>query len=243
MHLVEPAEEFPSHAGIDPSQPQSWNLYSYSLNDPIDFLDPTGERCVNGKDENGKDCISVEVTGRDPGPNIDPSGCYDIYQHQLYIGNTCDSPLRKALALDPPEPNQDLQAFSIAANWTASKILNDAIFAAAGKILGPALAKIGFGSTARETTYLYRAVSEAERADLMATKIFRPGQNSYVTGKFFAETAEHAAQWGNAFYGRGNFTIIEAQFSRSVADQFMRWSRLDAIGPARCDWAGSLRNV
>jgi hypothetical protein len=37
----------------------------------------------------------------------------------------------------------------------------------------------------------------------------------------------------NALEGAGNFRIVEAQFPKSAADQFMRWERLDSIGPAR----------
>lgn len=88
---------------------------------------------------------------------------------------------------------------------------------------------------------LYRAVSHGEHADLMASGVFRPGPNSYATGKFFAETGEHAAQWGNAMEGAGKFREIEAQFPKSAADQLMRWERLDGIGPARFGTFDQLR--
>jgi hypothetical protein len=61
---------------------------------------------------------------------------------------------------------------------------------------------------------------------------FAEGPNS-LGGKFFAETAEHAAQWGERLQGAGNYRIITADVPTSVADQFMRWVKLDAIGPAR----------
>jgi RHS repeat-associated protein len=84
-----------------------------------------------------------------------------------------------------------------------------------------------------ETTILYRAVSKGEYDDLVANKVFRPGQNSYVTGRFFAETPEAAAEWGTKLEGPGKFRVIKAEFPKSVADKFMRWDRLDGIGPAR----------
>ena len=62
---------------------------------------------------------------------------------------------------------------------------------------------------------------------------FRPGSGSYETGKFFAETPQDAVQWGNLMNGSGNFQVLEAEFPNSAADQFMRWERLDGIGPAR----------
>ena len=55
---------------------------------------------------------------------------------------------------------------------------------------------------AAETTTLFQAVSNAEYADAMATRIFRSdGGASYETGKFFAESGENALHWGNAMEG------------------------------------------
>lgn len=88
------------------------------------------------------------------------------------------------------------------------------------------------GDEVVETTTLFRAVSPGEATDALANG-FRPGPNSYSMGKFFAETPEHAAQWGKALEGEGNFQILKAEFPKSTADQFMRWERLDSIGPAR----------
>jgi hypothetical protein len=45
--------------------------------------------------------------------------------------------------------------------------------------------------------------------------------------------AEHAAQWGERLQGAGNYRIITADVPTTAADQFMRWVKLDAIGPAR----------
>ena len=80
---------------------------------------------------------------------------------------------------------------------------------------------------------LFRAVSHAEYADVMNHGILRAGPNSYVTGKFFAEAGSDALQWGVAFDGPGNVRVLEVEFPKVVADQFMRFSRLDNIGPAR----------
>jgi len=80
-------------------------------------------------------------------------------------------------------------------------------------------------------TRLYRAVGPAEFEQLMKTGKFAAGPNS-LGGKFFAETAEHAAAWGEKMMGTGNFRIITADVPTRAASQFMRWSRLDAIGPA-----------
>lgn len=36
----------PENAGADPTTPQSWNMYSYVVNNPLTFADPTGMECV-----------------------------------------------------------------------------------------------------------------------------------------------------------------------------------------------------
>jgi hypothetical protein len=60
----------------DPESPQTWNVYSYGLNNPLLYSDPTGhEPCVNGiNPETGNIC--VVATGRkpvDPQPSTQPS--------------------------------------------------------------------------------------------------------------------------------------------------------------------------
>jgi RHS repeat-associated protein len=37
----------PGNAGADPSNPQSWNGYSYVLNNPLSLVDPSGRSCVS----------------------------------------------------------------------------------------------------------------------------------------------------------------------------------------------------
>ena len=49
----------------------------------------------------------------------------------------------------------------------------------------------------------------------------------------FSLKPEHAAQWGDLLNGAGNSKILEVQIPKLQADSFLRWDRLDGIGPAR----------
>jgi hypothetical protein len=98
----------------------------------------------------------------------------------------------------------------------------------------PFFAPIGeaLGVAGSEVTTLYRAVSDLELKSLLPDGIFSVAEGS-MEGKWFAESAADAVNWGNKFYPGGNFTVIEAQFPTDVADTFFRLERLDGIGPAR----------
>jgi RHS repeat-associated protein len=106
--------------------------------------------------------------------------------------------------------------------------------AGAGKIAeNPEEVTNAIENVGAETTTLFRMVSHPEFADVMESGMFRSSPNSIATGKFFAESGEDAVKWGNLLEGPGNFRVLQAEFPKAVADQFMRWGRLDSIGPAR----------
>jgi hypothetical protein len=79
---------------------------------------------------------------------------------------------------------------------------------------------------------LYRAVSEEEFQQLLRTGKFEIAPHA-LEGKFFAENPEHAIAWGEALEGAGQYRIVEVELTASVANELMRWTRLDDIGPVR----------
>jgi hypothetical protein len=81
-----------------------------------------------------------------------------------------------------------------------------------------------------DSVQLFRHADPAELQSIRNTGEFRLGPNS--TGKYFAETPEHAQQWGEAI-NNGEGAVVETTVPRSAADQPFRWEKLDGIGPAR----------
>ncbi len=98
--------------------------------------------------------------------------------------------------------------------------------AGTGQVVKKVTARAG---NAAKSTKLYRSVSEAELKQIQKTGRFEAGPNS-LGGKFFAESADDAKKWGDAF---GNSRIVEIQLPKNIADGLKRWERLDGIGPAR----------
>jgi hypothetical protein len=91
-------------------------------------------------------------------------------------------------------------------------------------------------------TTLYRAVSHAEFEQIMKDGVFKTSSNS-LGGKWFAESAEHAAQWGQKLEGTSGFRIVDVRIPTVQADKLMRIGSLDGIGPARYAELNQLRNA
>jgi hypothetical protein len=94
------------------------------------------------------------------------------------------------------------------------------------------LALAANGGVSMEIVTLYRAASEGEFQQLMRTGKFEAVPSS-LEGKFFAESAEDAAQWGEMLEGASHYRIVEVALPASVAKSLLRWEKLDGIGPAR----------
>jgi RHS repeat-associated protein len=81
-----------------------------------------------------------------------------------------------------------------------------------------------------DSVSLYRSVGKDELDDLKSTGEFREGPNS-TEGKFFAENENDAQAWGKAL--DNNAGVVRASVPRSIANNLMRFPKLDGIGPAR----------
>ncbi|NYF11357.1 RHS repeat-associated protein [Leifsonia sp. AK011] len=77
---------------------------------------------------------------------------------------------------------------------------------------------------------LFRYVSQPELDDI-ASNGFREGGNS-LGGKFFAESAEDAANWG-AKMGPEGGSIVRVEAPDDFVSSLQSWDNLDGIGPAR----------
>lgn len=73
-------------------QPQSWNLYAYTRNNPVNRTDPTG-RCEQKPGEPACTDMIITVTAQDPNPQSAP---YDFFVFGSYTA-TFDTPVRPAV--------------------------------------------------------------------------------------------------------------------------------------------------
>src|SRR5688572_18074936 len=80
------------------------------------------------------------------------------------------------------------------------------------------------------TIRVFRAVSEKEHQQILRTGRFETTPES-CEGKHFAGSLEGASKFGEMLYGRGEFSIVEADVP-AEARSLYRWSDLDGCGPA-----------
>jgi len=226
--------------GVDPSGTQCTGSLISSVNcgdlgDPVSCLgncsSPTPERVkANVADSGGGGASGGTGTNNTATFTGYKSGCDDPDCAAALV--TVDPGNSDAIITIAPNP------WAAASNYLANEV-GDTFYWQAGLGLGGIAAEFALaGRIAAEgadigTTTLFRAVSHSEYADIMESGAFQPGAGSYETGKFFAESGEDAMSWGNAMEGPGNFRVVQGEFSNSAADQFMRFDRLDGIGPAR----------
>lgn len=96
----------------------------------------------------------------------------------------------------------------------------------------------------RRIILLYRAVSIDELIDIQHCEKFRSSSNS-MSGKWFAETAFDAAEWGRRFYqwSQVPFFIIQVDIPDYIAAQMFIIPNLDNIGAARWASEGELLDL
>jgi hypothetical protein len=90
-------------------------------------------------------------------------------------------------------------------------------------------------------TRVYRAVSEAEYQDILASSQFRAAPNS-LEGKWFADSAECAKAHGEALFPGSSYRLIQADVPDDVPSLF-RHENLDGLGPARFLHIDDLKGV
>jgi len=213
----------------DPQNPQSYNPYSYSLNSPPNYTDPSGHI----------PCDSPNL------PAMDQNAC--INDHSEYGPFTYSNQWSTASAIigagygDVAIPAE--LAYLDNSDWW------DGFFgAAAGVLFEPADWAIAFddglqwydaigflplvpatvGRYADDTMTLYRAVSPNELDDIMQTGIFRPDPGGKsMDAKWFSDTLAGAQRWGEAFGEK--FSIISVNVPKNVADEMTRIRNLDGI--------------
>ncbi len=203
--------------------PGNLNVYSYGLGSPVTLRDEDGNfpwlvaafvalawSLPNHEDE------PQPIAGTDryvPAGNSALTMMAPPYALANGVGQV-------ALARDAQGEQRKEHLINAAASLAGAKLGFDVMTS------GPGL------KTLTQTTTLYRAVSEAEFAQIQKTGKFQAGPNS-LGGKWFAESQADAAKWGDILNGKGNSRIVETTLLKSSADQFMRLDRLDGIGPAR----------
>lgn len=79
---------------------------------------------------------------------------------------------------------------------------------------------------------LHRAVSEYEADSVLYTRRFlaRYGE---MEGKWFADQADDAREWGQRLYRDEPFRVVETHVPREVATRFRYAPEHEKIGPAR----------
>ena len=83
---------------------------------------------------------------------------------------------------------------------------------------------------------LYRAVSQAELADIGVCGFFRPDPNGFRFCKWFAFSAEAAMAWGRWFAKQDGlrYYVVETEITSEVLSGLTICEKLDNIGPAAC---------
>jgi RHS repeat-associated protein len=249
----------PYSGSVGIGEPQSWNRFTYVLNDPVSLLDPFGlSSCAadtptvvnvcstffpitvggsggggGGGDSSGMQVVNdtlpviggggtnpvVTGDGHPPTQPVGPSQWSDLLNPPLSIGScpygqqrmangTCDVPLNSNAIQILQVTAQTTAVMSTPTPyiaWTGASALVGAALAGSGAMSGSSLFTLGDAQVP-----LFRAVQDAELAQLSSTGMFQQVPNSTFLGKYFADTFLGAAQYarmaGTAF--SESYTIV-----------------------------------
>jgi RHS repeat-associated protein len=143
----------------DPSDPKSWNLYSYARNNPLSFTDPSGHACVqaaNGTwaDDNngGESCSEVEQADKEAQQNPSVSNSTFV---------TAPEPTPEELARADAGP---MEGESLLVGYVGGKV--------AGKIVGSLFNRVAgwFGRGAAEGAGTVVGEASAQTAGQLAVR-------------------------------------------------------------------------
>jgi RHS repeat-associated protein len=204
--------------------PQSWNMYAYVRNSPLRFIDPDGRKCKGGTDENGNVCFVTTAHASWMGKALSKVASFLKGTGNEAVTNQVIGATNMFSAMTEMSGMKSLAQQPLAQPANSAE--------QAGQYAGMVLPLLIPAGEFEETVTLFRAVSREEAAQVLAQGAFKAGEN-FIGGKFFAETAEDAAKWGDILQGSGNYEVIRVDLPKSAADTLMRWERLDGIGPAR----------
>jgi RHS repeat-associated protein len=238
-------------------QPQSWNRYSYCLNDPLNYVDPNGliwgkkktsdtnteyvwfegDTVGEGYDTVTEFYVEGMINGNMVGLTLNPNGPRSFWT-QLALD------LDPALSLMTNNSDYFVKGYEIgetraqfaersrtgAVDMMPNQAFDVGLFFAGGGL--GRLNRAGAGA-ATETTTLYRAVTQPELDDIFATGTYRVAKGQ-SEGKYFFKAAEDAQDFGSRMFrtrpGEGPYTVTSAEVDRAV---------IEASSPVRAAGEGS----
>lgn len=187
--------------------------YSYASNDPVNRADPTGLWDRGTWTLIGAGAVAVAGAA--------------------LIATGVGSPLGAGLEVGAATMATEAGAEAVVAAETATAVEE-------GSIATEEVAEAGEAACAQDSAAarsvdegvdLFRHAGQSELSDIQRSGIFRSGGSS-MEGKWFAESADHARQWGGILNG-GKGAVVTTRVPTAVAGRMMRLEKLDGIGPAR----------
>jgi RHS repeat-associated protein len=141
--------------------PQSWNMYSYGRNNPLKYIDPTGET-YEVCDANGQNCGTISDAQFDKFRKDKNLNFRGGSSGSIYAGDALSGTFRQTDVDLDPGVAQALHAAGVVADREVKKFARDvAITAATGVVFSGAAAAVAkIGSAVPENLPLLRQVSE-----------------------------------------------------------------------------------